>query len=156
MKNTKPIFLGLALLLPVVIFIFLKLFGKNKFDIPVYYKNGVDSVCVINKSKPFEVDDIIIKSIDWKNQPALLTFAPSEKELENFKHVWQEIETEEVTSVYLAADSTQWRDCLLLMRSPWKTVLVDKDKHIRGYYNLNSREETDRLIVELKILLEQY
>jgi hypothetical protein len=156
MKNKKSIFLGLALILPVAIFIFLKLFGKNKFDIPVYYKNGVDSVCVTNKSRPFEVDNIVIKSIDWKNQPTLLTYTPSEKELENFKHVWQEIKTSEVTSVYLAADSTQWRDCLLLMRDPWKTVLVDTDRHIRGYYNLSSREETDRLIVELQILLEQY
>jgi hypothetical protein len=156
MKNKKTIFLALALILPVVIFIFLKLFGKNQFDIPIYYKNGVDSVCVTNTSKPFQVNELVFKSINEKNQPALFTYLPNAKETENFKHVWQEIDASKVSSVFLPADSTQWKDCLLLIRNPWKTVLVDREKHIRGYYNLNSREETDRLIVELKILLEQY
>jgi len=38
-KYLKPAILFVALLLPVVIFLFLKLFGDNKFDIPVYYQN---------------------------------------------------------------------------------------------------------------------
>ena len=34
-----------------------------------------------------------------------------------------------------------------------KFVLVDKDRHIRGYYNGTDPEEVDRLILEIKILL---
>jgi len=31
-------------------------------------------------------------------------------------------------------------------------VLVDKQNKNRGYYNITEREETDRLILELRIL----
>ena len=33
-----------------------------------------------------------------------------------------------------------------------RVVLVDKQNRIRGYYNIIEREETDRLILELRIL----
>ncbi|MEP0711277.1 SCO family protein [Algoriphagus sp.] len=32
------------LLVPILIFLFLKGFGRNTYDIPVYYENGVDSI----------------------------------------------------------------------------------------------------------------
>jgi len=156
MKRAKAILLSLALVLPIAIFVFLKLFGKNEFDIAVYYPNGVDSVCVENKSKPYQVPDTVLNAIQWGSKPSLITFHPSEEEIDHLKHVWEEIDQHDVTSVFLPSDLTQWRDCALLIRAPWKTVLIDKDKHIRGYYNLATREETDRLIVELKILLKKY
>jgi protein SCO1 len=34
-----------------------------------------------------------------------------------------------------------------------KFVLVDKDKHIRGYYDGTNQEDVDRLILEIKVLL---
>ena len=57
----KPTILFVALLLPVVIFLFLKLFGENKFDIPVYYQNQEEIVsdisCVnANIKAPYIVD----------------------------------------------------------------------------------------------------
>ena len=33
-----------------------------------------------------------------------------------------------------------------------RVVLIDKQNRIRGYYNITEREETDRLILELRIL----
>lgn len=37
-----------------------------------------------------------------------------------------------------------------------KLILVDKDKHIRGFYNGTDEKEVDRLIVEIKILKTEY
>ncbi|NJL11584.1 MAG: SCO family protein [Microscillaceae bacterium] len=37
-----------------------------------------------------------------------------------------------------------------------KFILVDKEGRIRGYYNGTEREEVDRLILEIKILLHEY
>ncbi len=37
-----------------------------------------------------------------------------------------------------------------------KFVLVDKERRIRGYYSGTNREEVDRLILEIKILLYEY
>jgi hypothetical protein len=36
-----------------------------------------------------------------------------------------------------------------------RVVLVDNQEQIRGYYDITDREETDRLIVEIKILIAQ-
>ncbi|MEJ0032675.1 MAG: hypothetical protein WDO15_20995 [Bacteroidota bacterium] len=46
--------------------------------------------------------------------------------------------------------------CLLLAGDSSKVVIVDDQKRIRGYYTPTSRKETDRLAVELRILLKQY
>ena len=46
--------------------------------------------------------------------------------------------------------------CDLLLQPPWKVVLIDDDRKIRGYYDPEDRDEMDRLVVELKILLKQY
>ena len=41
-------------------------------------------------------------------------------------------------------------------KAPANVVLVDSEKRIRGYYSIGSREEVDRLILELQILLSKY
>jgi hypothetical protein len=59
--------------------------------------------------------------------------------------------------------TTPQRDSLLMWNSLvagkelvggeyYRWILIDKGGHIRGYYNGTSREETDRLMAELKIL----
>ncbi len=37
-----------------------------------------------------------------------------------------------------------------------KLVLVDKQKHIRGFYNGTDAKDVDRLILEIKVLLSEY
>jgi len=37
-----------------------------------------------------------------------------------------------------------------------KLILVDKDRHIRGFYNGTDEKEVDRLILEIKVLLSEY
>lgn len=53
-------------------------------------------------------------------------------------------------------DSTSWADlkyCGVAMSNlDNRVVLVDEQNRIRGYYNILEREETDRLILELRIL----
>lgn len=59
----------------------------------------------------------------------------------------------------LSSDSLtrhRWQTCAFLVKPPWQTVLFDSLGRIRGYYDLRSREEVDRLRVELKILVEHY
>ncbi|MEP3388510.1 MAG: hypothetical protein ABJO02_10005 [Reichenbachiella sp.] len=41
MNKTKSILLFLTLIFPVLIYLFLQGFGKNEFDIPVYYEGGI-------------------------------------------------------------------------------------------------------------------
>lgn len=37
-----------------------------------------------------------------------------------------------------------------------KFMLVDKDRYVRGIYNGTDREDVDRLIIEIKVLLDDY
>ena len=37
-----------------------------------------------------------------------------------------------------------------------KLVLIDKDKKIRGYYDGTSKEEIERLVLEINVLLQEY
>jgi protein SCO1/2 len=37
-----------------------------------------------------------------------------------------------------------------------KLILVDKERRIRGYYSGTSRQEVDRLITEIQLLLKEY
>ncbi|TAD97343.1 MAG: SCO family protein [Bacteroidetes bacterium] len=37
-----------------------------------------------------------------------------------------------------------------------KLILIDKEKRIRGYYSGTSRDEVDRLITEIQVLLSEY
>jgi protein SCO1/2 len=49
-KNTvKLVFLSITLLVPIAIYLFLRFFGHNQFDIPIYYSEGIpadSAVCV--------------------------------------------------------------------------------------------------------------
>jgi hypothetical protein len=51
---------------------------------------------------------------------------------------------------------TKLHNCIFLMESQHDAVIVDKGNRIRGQYAMSNREEADRLIMELKILLKKY
>lgn len=46
MKVRKTFLLFVVLLFPVIIYLFLQGFGKNQFDIPIYYETGIDTTIV--------------------------------------------------------------------------------------------------------------
>ncbi|MCH7514963.1 MAG: hypothetical protein IH947_13640 [Bacteroidetes bacterium] len=51
--------LFLILVLPFVVYLFLKIFGENKYEIPVFYENGITfSECFQAQKKPFLVPDL--------------------------------------------------------------------------------------------------
>jgi protein SCO1/2 len=186
----KGIFLFLLILLPVLIFLFLKGFGRNEFSIPVYYEQGLgDSLstpCLDRAKQQYYVQSPFsaagkIKIIHFERVDGPLTLFRME-ELERVQDVFgEDPEVELVTSVngvsmkvqeiedYSARvffndafwkrqelDSTAWAElkyCDVAMSDlDNRVVLVDKQNRIRGYYNITERDETDRLILELRIL----
>jgi len=74
------------------------------------------------------------------------------------KRVREEFD-EEIQIIYPAgkiAAPDEFYDCDLLLQKPLSIVLVDDQRRIRGYYDPQHRDEVDRLIVEMKILLKKY
>jgi len=47
-------------------------------------------------------------------------------------------------------------DNALILQPPANLVVVDESNRIRGQYDAADRDEMDRLILEMKIMLKQY
>ncbi len=162
----KPAYLLLALLLPILIFVFLKFAGKNEFNIPVYYQSEAVTPgegCPELYPVPYTLQgwDGLPQS-DWR-QGNVLVFPQEGLDFPAFAdRLREEMGDDEVLvkgACELAENDNkcmEWRKCVFLAKTPYQTVLFDKEGRIRGYYDLSLRDEEDRLRVELKILLKKY
>ena len=163
----KTLYLFLALLLPALLFVFLKYAGRNEFNIPVYYEEGIEklsSECNVAYGFPYKVADTVWQFLDVVQHRAnIVVFAENGTDVDRFKSKMRD----EFDMEYLAIidpchpsgdsmDCARLEKCIFLVTKPWEAVLVDGQGQIRGYYGLQTREEEDRLRVELKILLKQY
>ncbi|MBY0433089.1 MAG: hypothetical protein K2U26_03165, partial [Cyclobacteriaceae bacterium] len=83
----KLLYLFLALALPGLIFVFLKMAGRNEFNIPVYYETGVtDSPCGITYPSPYSVPDSVRKRLGNEGRVMIVFFPLPDLELENPVH----------------------------------------------------------------------
>jgi len=62
--NTKTGILLLTLAIPVFIWLFLKLFGQNSFDLPVYYSEGVNTEACNATNQAHSVPNFILQTSD--------------------------------------------------------------------------------------------
>jgi hypothetical protein len=159
----KLIYLFLALLLPIGVFVFLRTFGKNEFSIPVYYETEMPEYpasCQFSYGTPYAIPDSVLFTAGWNGESVALIIAdPSPEVMKNMKHLDEEFKSSDFQRIYPYQDSAKWDvwcSCFFFLKKPWSVVLVDSEQKIRGYYAPNSREEMDRLTVEMKILLKQY
>lgn len=138
---------------------FLKKFGKNEFNIPIYYEAGVEDSpdnCGPYQA-PYRVADSVLQNIRTANKPMLVIADTSAETIRNLSRLRAELK--DSFSISLPESNARWNswlDCAFLLRKPWTAVLIDVQGQIRGYYAPASREEADRLMVELRILQKQY
>lgn len=158
----KWVYLFLAFFLPIGLTFFLQFFGKSEFNIPVYYEQGIstDSLpgCQFNYTKPYVIADSVLKRLSRNSKGAMLiTTDSSVMATKNFDRIKEEIDYGQFTFVTLTQEkSDPLVSCILFLNKSWTTILIDDQKRIRGYYAPASREEADRLIAEMKILLKDY
>lgn len=157
--NKKIAYLFLALLLPPLIFVFLKYFGKNEFDIPVYYNEGISEMsreCQSPGDGQYYVPDSALRKWNWKEGNSVLISLASEKTEKELNQLVANAKFERLQLASIQPDEQWLKNCVLFMKEPWNAVLIDNQKRIRGYYKIGYRDEMDRLEVELKILLKKY
>lgn len=156
-KRIVFILLFVILLVPGLIFVFLRVFGENEFAIPVYHEQGVQEWpegCLPIIQIPYLVNKNLLD-----DQSPTLYLAKINDEIESSLARVTEQSGDSIHPVFVQdLDSVNQKSvvCQLVLIEPWNTVLVDTEGRIRGYYELSTREETDRLMMELKILLKQY
>ena len=175
--NKKWIYLFLALALPGLIFVFLKRFGKNEFNVPIYFEKGIaaDSVCGFSTSAAYQVPDSLINKYYLKKSRARVAvvypFVKDDlKEVERIAGKYSNDELEVTLFSGIQNNPTTSLDkefldynqfgtvvfCLLRIQEPWSVVLLDNKNQIRGFYDGSRRDEMDRLDLELSILLKKY
>ena len=196
----KPAFLILTLAIPVSIFLFLKIFGTNTFEVPFLFEDGIPECA--NSMSPHRVPDITFlddheKSTQLNEIQGYVVFGvlhhkdPKRIEEQLVELVRIQDAFFEIGSPYFIlfteGDSSDLMDlrvrcdaaglggansCIAVMEKqdfdPFlrcgialknrrddqlnNLVLVDPQKRIRGVYHGLDVEETDKLILELKIL----
>jgi hypothetical protein len=181
MKGKKIIILLLTFVLPISIFIFLKTLGKNEFAVEPLHQEGIietSADCELQYSAPYTVPESILKDIRWteENNLTLYLFANSTfdelaisnqlsekynaKELKSYKLSNDTIVTSApnifIAVTLSASAKMQLQTCYFMLAANTNAVLIDQQRRIRGYYNLLEREDIDRLMVEIEIILKKY
>ena len=169
-NSRKIIFLFLALLLPVLIFVFLKYFGKNEFNIPIYYqtsfykadKHCTDSIAIpyqIPSNCPVVIEGVTVVSFNEATDNALFQLTrirSSFRDKLNVKNIVLGKDASAEDRTVLDTAMYTLAKCHFMIHGDSTTVLVDGKRRIRGYYDIQSLKDVDRLIMEVKILIDQY
>jgi hypothetical protein len=165
----KGILLLVALVLPTCIFVFLKMFGKNEFAVEPLFQvapaGGIPTACG-HVTFPYKVasDSFPFLPQQAQNSFVLISLGEKmEKEGETqLKRVYEELGDSTVSTFYRRfyfqdkAKDDMYRKCVLLMPESANMILMDTTGTIRGQYNINDREDVDRMITELTIVLKKY
>jgi hypothetical protein len=159
MKGNKLILLFLALLLPSCIFIFLKFFGKNEFEVAPLFTdqqppNRPD--CNFNYTLPYHIADTSLHQLT-NGTDSLICVVFQKQEGGPLARIQEKYAGEPVAWRFLDPEknSSQMR-CIFVLDEPFNTALVDNKGRIRGQYNSADRDEMDRLLIEISILLKKY
>lgn len=173
----KGLLLFLALLFPVIIFLFLHFFGENEFEVPILFQTAEElpANCELEVSSlPYQVKSdkvdvtngaIVLFSSGLSNamlEDALFQLrriqdefhgdAPGIIVLKKNGDESTEVENELIVS---AVEYEKEQRCVFLAGTN-QIVMIDTEGHIRGLYPDASLKEIDRLILELKIILNKY
>lgn len=193
-QTTKVIFLVLAFVFPVCIFVFLKMFGRNEFDVPPLYATeppkqlqGCDHV----PSLPYVVPDTVQRGYGLSADSLTVIFfgTLSGEELNQFDRVKEQTVADPVQvmrgteyrslgattvdvpvtprdSVGTLPASAQAtnndavpqsiRRCIFFLDNDLNVVMVNRRGVIRGQYSAADRDDIDRLLTEITILLKKY
>lgn len=152
----KGLFLFVALLLPILVYLFLKFFGRNEFDIRTYYQEGVPAPAGCGPyQSPYLVPDSTLSRLGWTGKgPAIIVLNNTPRP--NLVKVQEEFNSGDYETLIAESPDYSLKTCVLLAGDTASVVLVDAERKIRGYYHPEIRDDADRLSLELKILLRKY
>jgi len=199
----KAFILAILLSLPVAVFLFLKFYGENTYEVPVYHvsehQECGDSGVLQNVHMVVSGNGLVHLTSHASNAFRVIALVDEHIQPVTDQHVMQlarvydvffesgdvqllSIAAPSISHSYLdeylqamdrhVADKSYWNlgyvkednDYMALLACALglqgrddKTdlVLMDGDGKIRGYYNSLDEEETERLILELRILKKQ-
>ena len=158
-------FLSLALILPLLVFIFLKFFGKNEFVVePLFQIRAAKLLPDCPEiNYPYFINDSsyqFIKQEHGQDSLLIILYESKSKDLDasemQLTRLQESFKLGNGLGLKRISNSDKSIECSLRLASPLDLVLVDGKKRIRGQYNSNDRDDVDRLMTELDIILKKY
>ena len=174
----KLLLLFLILVLPGLVFTFLKMFGENKFDVPVFYSEGLNISDCPDSKGPHKIPAIDSLGLSGKEYKLIYVNnqMPSKEQLNELRRISMNNPEVDLLLFYSnEADSGSYEN---YRQENWELrqlkkqdlqelnhcgfgnidnqslLLTDPERQIRGFYDLNQKKELDRLEGEIKILTE--
>ena len=157
-RPLKYLLLFLALLLPGLIYVFLKSFGRNEFQVPALFQDEVPLVAGCEsypRAAPYIVPASTMARLGLRGDLLTLVAFESGSATNALRRVRNEFGSDAFIYTEPADSLRATAACELILQPPANLVLVDGSL-IRGQYDVSDRDEVDRLIVEMKILLKKY
>jgi hypothetical protein len=158
----KAVLLFLALLLPACIFLFLRIFGKNEFNVEPLFQDSKEKIIRAECGEitlPYKIPSRVLSElITAKDSLAIICFDTPDED-PKFRKLKEELGSEPVHFEISHPGNearASWYECVFLMTQPADIVVVDRTGTIRGQYNSEDRDEIDRLKTEITILLKKY
>ncbi|TAG52152.1 MAG: SCO family protein [Cytophagales bacterium] len=213
-KASQYIILSILLILPVLVYLFLKNFGENHYRLPYYFpteisepneKGKIDTTFhVIPDFKAINQNKDSVSLANFENQILVVDFfftrcpgicPKMTSQLTRIQEIFKdkkevsilsftvdpEFDSPEVLTKYaqkFGIDIQTWQllktntkvevfnlgfygfkvpsDTVDKFLHSEKIILVDKQKHIRGFYSGTEKKEVDRLTTEIGVLLYEY
>jgi len=166
------------LVAPIFVFLFLKKFGTNQFDLPVYYPDGNPISDCRSSAGAHTLSDAVIAE-NQLQLPALfyVSFEEQNEYISDFENVLAKypriksykiqltdsghLENGSLTLRFKSDEFLAFINCELVFGEdkwlansiPFKYALVDTEGSIRGYFATNKLDDIERLDTELDILI---
>jgi hypothetical protein len=168
-----------------LVFIFLKSFGKNEFAVTPLFQDSMvaPTDCNAEYNTPYTIADSVLAKIQWSKEDSVFMVVfydfkegNQQELLLQINRILKEVKDPHLRvlsisvensdkgiikngtkNLFLAnAELATMMNCIFLLKKSDNTIVIDSKKRIAGQYNLLDREDSDRLILELKILLKKY
>lgn len=153
----KGFILLFALLFPIIVFLFLKFFGQNEYELSVYKSSCfdvVENLLIENNQKKNNIklldvrlddNNILINNyinkLEFNSEIEVITLSD---QLRNLKWLSIEVEKSLITDLSSCISNIEFSKSFIL--------LLDSKNKVRGYFNSTERGEIERLEVEIDIL----
>ena len=157
----KGFILLFSLLFPIIVFLFLKFYGQNEYELSVY-----------NSSCSEIIDEYIINDFNRKNNIRLVDIRMTDNDIlvDNYINKLEINDQIEVITLSNKLRNLNWLnlvvDKVLIERlseciqneylDKSFILLLDKQNRVRGHFYSADRKEIERLDVEIDILLLEY
>tara|TARA_B100001057_G_scaffold81871_1_gene77369 strand:- start:27504 stop:27998 length:495 start_codon:yes stop_codon:yes gene_type:complete len=157
----KGFILLFSLLFPIIVFLFLKFYGQNEYELSVY-----------NSSCSEIIDEYIIKDFNRKNNIRIVDVRMTDNDIlvDNYINKLEINDEIEVITLSNKLRTLNWLNIVvergLIERlsgcieneylDKSFVLLLDKQNRVRGHFYSADRKDIERLDVEIDILLLQY